>query len=61
MKKVILVTGASSGLGLATANALAAAGHTVYGTSRDAKRIKGVNFNPLANGRYRRCISKCGV
>lgn len=47
MKKVILVTGASSGLGLATANALAAAGHTVYGTSRDVKKIKDVSFNPI--------------
>ncbi len=47
MKKVILVTGASSGLGLATANALAAKGHTVYGTSRDIKRIKDVSFTPL--------------
>lgn len=47
MKKVILVTGASSGLGLATANALSAQGHTVYGTSRDIKRIKGASFNPL--------------
>ena len=47
MKKVILVTGASSGLGLATATALAAQGHTVYGTSRDVKKIKNAAFNPL--------------
>src|ERR1700712_5219958 len=47
MKKVILVTGASSGLGLATAKALQAKGHTVYGTSRDVKKIKDVTFNPL--------------
>lgn len=47
MKKVILVTGASSGLGLATANALSAQGHIVYGTTRDIKRIKNVSFNPL--------------
>jgi len=48
MKKVILVTGASSGLGLATAKALQAQGHTVYGTSRDVKKIQGAAFNPLA-------------
>jgi len=47
MKKVILVTGASSGLGLATANALSAKGHKVYGTSRDISRLKGVAFSPL--------------
>jgi len=48
MKKVVLVTGASSGLGLATAKALQAAGHTVYGTSRDLKKIKDAAFKPLA-------------
>jgi short-subunit dehydrogenase len=48
MKKVILVTGASSGLGLATAKALQAEGHTVYGTSRDAKKMKDVPFKPLS-------------
>ena len=47
MGKVILVTGASSGIGLACANALQAAGHTVYGSSRDIKRIKSVSFKPI--------------
>lgn len=48
MKKVILVTGASSGIGLACANALQAAGHTVYGSARDLKRLKSVSFTPIA-------------
>ena len=38
MKKIFL-TGASSGIGLATARALLAAGHEVWGTSRDSRRI----------------------
>jgi NAD(P)-dependent dehydrogenase (short-subunit alcohol dehydrogenase family) len=36
-KRVVLVTGASSGLGLACARALAARGDRVFGTSRSAK------------------------
>jgi short-subunit dehydrogenase len=47
MKKVILVTGASSGIGLACANALQAQGHTVYGSARDLKRLSGVAFKPV--------------
>ena len=38
MKKVFL-TGASSGIGRATAEALARAGHEVWGTSRDPARV----------------------
>jgi short-subunit dehydrogenase len=47
MGKVILVTGASSGIGLACATALQAKGHTVYGSSRDLKRIQSVSFKPV--------------
>ncbi len=50
-KKTILVTGASSGLGLAAATLLAEKGHKVYGTSRDPdkfnKRLGSNNFNLL--------------
>ena len=35
MKYVIVITGASSGMGQLTAHALAKAGHTVYATMRD--------------------------
>lgn len=38
-KKVILITGVSSGLGRAIANALIADGHTVIGTSRQPKNV----------------------
>jgi NAD(P)-dependent dehydrogenase (short-subunit alcohol dehydrogenase family) len=41
MSKIVLVTGASSGLGLSIAQHLAQAGYTVYGTSR----------NPQANAK----------
>src|SRR6266478_3643126 len=35
MKQVIVITGASSGFGRLSANALATAGHTVYASMRD--------------------------
>ncbi|WP_462264132.1 SDR family oxidoreductase [Mucilaginibacter sp.] len=47
MKKVILVTGASSGIGLACANALQAAGHIVYGSARSLSRLTSVSFKPI--------------
>lgn len=42
---VILITGVSSGFGLATARRLASDGHTVYGTvRRDVDRLDGVHY-----------------
>ena len=35
MKQIIVITGASSGFGRLTANALAHAGHTVYASMRE--------------------------
>src|ERR1700719_826400 len=47
MKRIFL-TGASAGIGLATAQALIASGHEVWGTSRDPKRIPPLpRLNPV--------------
>jgi len=47
MKKVILVTGASSGIGLACASALQLKGHIVYGSARNSDRLQQVSFKPI--------------
>ncbi len=52
MNKTALVTGASGGIGLATAKALLRAGYTVYGTSRNPGAVskadtKDIKFLPL--------------
>ncbi len=49
MKKNIFLTGASSGIGLATAKALLAAGHEVWGTSRELTRLPDLpHLHPVA-------------
>lgn len=46
--KVVLVIGASSGIGKAAAEALKQRGHRVYGTSRDASRVTSPGVVALA-------------
>jgi short-subunit dehydrogenase len=56
MDRTALVTGASSGIGSATASALVARGYRVYGTSRDPaalskeRRVDGVEYLQLEQG-----------
>ncbi|MBQ8468430.1 MAG: SDR family NAD(P)-dependent oxidoreductase [Clostridia bacterium] len=45
MKKVIVISGASSGIGLATANYFLEKGYTVYGIAMDAPEKVDVKFN----------------
>ncbi|TMM28801.1 SDR family oxidoreductase [Polaribacter aestuariivivens] len=48
MSKVVLVTGASSGIGKAIASFLSEKGFKVYGTSRNPKNINEYNFKLIA-------------
>ncbi len=52
MKKVIFITGVSSGFGYATASLLANTGHIVYGTSRSGVQIDGVKIIPADVTQY---------
>ena len=44
MKKVVLITGASSGIGFSIANYLSAKEYIVVGTSRNPQNYSGFNF-----------------
>ena len=48
MSKIVLITGASSGIGKSTATYLSKKGYTVYGTSRNPKNVNEFPFNLIA-------------
>ncbi|MGB0880666.1 MAG: SDR family oxidoreductase [Polaribacter sp.] len=48
MPKVVLITGASSGIGKAIANLLSEKGYKVYGTSRNPKKAENFSFDLIA-------------
>ncbi|GAA4925278.1 SDR family oxidoreductase [Mucilaginibacter defluvii] len=47
MRKIVLLTGASSGIGLACANKLSQEGYRVYGSSREVESLQDVHFRPI--------------
>ncbi|MXP22751.1 SDR family NAD(P)-dependent oxidoreductase [Gordonia sp. HNM0687] len=66
--KVVLVTGASSGIGAEVARQFVEQGHTVYGTSRNpetvADPIRGVHYVALDNADYDSavaCVEHVGI